>query len=233
MIVDDSGGFLTQRTQPRMALVDTALDGDRLLLGAPGLPPLVLPRRPHTGTRREVTVWRDRCDALSLGLEAAEWLTRFLGVGCELVYMPDETLRAVNPDHAPGRIVSFADGYPFLLASVASLDAINARGAAASMERFRPNLVVDGSPPFAEDGWAALEVGVVRFRVLKPCARCSIVTVDPRSGTVGKEPLQTLAAFRRSGNDVLFGQNLIAETRGRVRVGDACRAEPVTRPHSS
>jgi uncharacterized protein YcbX len=225
MIVDQNGQFLTQRVLPRMALVTTALEGDALRLSAPGCAPLVIAARPETGEARRVVVWDDVCDAISLGREAASWLGSFLETRCELVYMPDSTLRPVDPERAPPDTpVSFADGFPFLLATSASLGELNRRGAGGvEMERFRPNLVVDGDVPFDEDRWAAVEIGTVRFRVVKPCARCSITTVDPRSGAVGKEPLATLATFRRFDGKVMFGQNLIAEGRGIVRVGDPCR----------
>ena len=220
MIVDGAGQFLTQRVLPRMALISVALSSASLRVTGPGMRPLEIPLVPSGGSLRPVQVWRDRCEALSLGPEPARWLSELLGVTCELVYMPEATLRAVDPSFGPGR-VGFADGYPFLLASTASLDDLSRRGASVPMERFRPNIVVDGAPAFAEDHWKRVGIGPVEFRVVKPCARCAITTVDPARGVFsGPEPLRTLAEFRRSEEGVLFGMNLVHEGAGVVSVGD-------------
>lgn len=220
MVVDEAGQFLTQRAFPRMTLVSVALSGGSVRLAAPGMPPLEIPIAPCDGQRRTVRVWRDTCDALSLGPGPARWWSELLGVGCELVYMPDSTVRPVDPTRGPGR-VGFADGYPFLLASTASLDELSRRGASVPMERFRPNIVVVGARAFEEDGWRRVRIGKIEFRVVKPCARCAITTVDPALGAfAGPEPLRTLAEFRRSDEGVLFGMNLVHEDGGLVSVGD-------------
>lgn len=138
--------------------------------------------------------------------------------------MPESTERTVNPAYGRlGDIVSFADGYPFMLLSQASLDDLNARlPVPLPMRRFRPNLMVAGATPFAEDTWKRVRIGNVVFRVAKPCERCIIPTVDPQAGVfAGKEPLRTLATYRKVGSKVLFGQNLIAEGMGVLRVGDS------------
>jgi uncharacterized protein YcbX len=220
MVVDDAGRFLTQRTLPRMSLVSVAIEGDALLLDAPDMDILEVPLRPEQGQPRRVEVWGDRCQVLSLGDASARWFTEFLGVPSSLVYMPNATVRETNPTYGPGR-VGFADAYPFLLASTSSLADLARRGGAVPMERFRPNIVVDGAPAFAEDGWARLRIRDVVFRVVKPCVRCAITTVDPAVGAVaGVEPLRTLATFRRSGDGVLFGMNIVNETVGVVEVGE-------------
>ena len=175
------------------------------------------------GMVRHVTVWRDTVPAHEAGERAAAWLTAFLGTPCRLVRMPESTERAVNPAFGePGDVVSFADGYPFLLIGQASLDDLNARLASPlPMRRFRPNLVVAGAESFAEDTWKRVQIGHIVFRVVKPCARCTIPTVDPEAGVfAGKEPLRTLATFRKFGSKVFFGQNLIAQGTGALRVGD-------------
>jgi uncharacterized protein YcbX len=218
MLVDEHGNMLTQRGLPRLALLHVSPQGERLRLTAPGVS-LEVPMRPTAGSSQQVTVWRDTVGAWSLGPQPE--LSAFLGVDCELVYMPDETDRGVDTEWAPpGFRVSFADGYPYLLTTTASLAELGRRGAPVEMIRFRPNLVVDGTEPFAEDGWKALRIGGVRFLVVKPCARCSIPTVNPETAEVGREPTRTLATFRKVGHKILFGQNLIAEGRGVVRVGD-------------
>lgn len=225
VVTDLNGKFLTQRTLPRMALVTTQLDGEVLRLRAPGMPPLALPIAPVDGAPRIVEVWRDRCDARLVSGEASAWLTQFLATPCELVYMPDDSLRPVDPDYAPGARVSFADGFPFLLASEQSLAELARRGADVPMSRFRPNLVIAGAPPFAEDAWRAIRIGEVRFRVVKPCARCVVTTIDQETAVATHEPLRTLATFRRRDGNVLFGQNLVHDGPGVVRVGDLVTVE--------
>ncbi len=220
MVVDEDGRFLTQRALPRMSLVAAEVAGAALRLSAAGHGTVEVPLRPDAGAARTVQVWRDRCDAVSAGEPAARWLTAFLGRPCELVYMPDETLRATDAAHGPGR-VGFADAYPFLVASTSSLAELARRGADVPMERFRPSLVVDGAPPFAEDGWKRLRVGPVAFRVTTACVRCVVTTVDPELGaTAGDEPLRTLATFRRSPDGVTFGVNAVHEGSGTIRVGE-------------
>lgn len=223
MVVDAADRFVTQRALPRMALIAALLceDGGGLDLAAPGMLPLHVAES-AAGRVRQVTIWRDTVAAHDSGNEAAEWLTAFLGRPCRLVQMPMSTERAVNPAYGqPGDIVSFADGYPFLLIGQASLDDLNSRMASPlPMRRFRPNLVIAGAEPFAEDNWTRIGIGDIVFRVVKPCARCTIPTVDPDAGVfAGKEPLRTLATFRKVGSKVLFGQNLIAEGVGTLHVG--------------
>jgi uncharacterized protein YcbX len=220
MVVDEAGRFLTQRTLPRLALASATPDGDALRLDAPGLPTLRVPLRPGGGERRRVEVWGDVCEAVSLGAAAASWLGALLGTTASLVFMPEATMRATSAKYGPGR-VGFADAFPFLLASTSSLAELARRGGGVPMERFRPNLVIDGAPPFAEDGWRRLRVGEVVFRAVKPCVRCAVTTVDPAKGAfAGVEPLATLATFRRGESGVLFGMNLVNEGQGTVAVGD-------------
>jgi len=223
MIVDDAGRFLTQRTEPRLALVDVAIDPTALWLSAPGAPSLRVPRVADGRARRRVQVWRDEVDAIDCGEAAAAWTSAWLGRPTMLVFMPDDVERRVNPKYAqPHDIVGFADGFPFLLASTSSLDDVNARlHRPVPMERFRPNIVVEGSQAWAEDGWKRIGMGPVAvLRVAKPCERCAITTVDQRTAESGVEPLRTLATFRTSGNAVLFAQNCLLETPGTIAVGD-------------
>ncbi len=223
MVVDSRGRFVTQRSHPEMALIRPALDGERMVLAAPGREPLEIPLEQRPGEAVEVEVWRDRCRGISAGPEAAAWFSGLLGETVRLVRMPPEEIRPVDPRFArPGDRVGFADGYPLHLISRASLDDLNGRlQKPVGMDRFRPNLEVSGCEPFAEDTWGRLEIAGQGFRVAKPCARCVITTVDQATGRRGEEPLRTLATYRRFGNKVLFGQNVIHEGPGVVRVGDA------------
>jgi hypothetical protein len=222
MVVDASGRFLTQRQLPRMALVSTCIDGAGLVLTAPAMPALQLPLE-ASGGPLTVTVWRDTVVADAVGAEADGWLSSFLGLSCRLVRFPAASSRPVDPAYGrAGDETAFADGFPLLLASEGSLAELNRRLArTVPMARFRPNLVVAGAEPFAEDAWRRIRVGGVDFRVAKPCSRCLITTVDPERGEVdGDEPLRALARFRERGNKVYFGQNVIPDGEGLVRVGD-------------
>jgi hypothetical protein len=160
--------------------------------------------------------------ARDAGDEAAEWLGRFLGTSCRLVCLPDDRVRAVDPEFArPGDQVGFADGFPFLVIARASLDDLNARlPEPLSMVRFRPNLVIGGATPYAEDGWRRIRVGALELRLVKPCSRCTVPTVDPATGERGPEPLRTLTGYRRRGNKVYFGQNAVHDGIGELAVGD-------------
>jgi hypothetical protein len=169
-----------------------------------------------------VTVWRDECEAIDEGDGAARWFTDHLGVGVRLVRLANDDARPLGTTAAqPGDRVSFADAYPFLLLSLGSLRHLNSRlNLPVPMDRFRPNIVVDGCKPHAEDGWASIRIGEVDFDVTKPCARCVVTTTDQETGERGREPLQTLASYRTEDGRVLFGQNLVQRGTGTVRVGD-------------
>lgn len=228
LVVDSDGRFMTQRRWPSLARVEVSLLPDGLSVVADGMSMLEIANPVLTGVRREVTVWNDTCTSRSAGPEAAVWFSDLLGVACELVWMPPGEARQVDQKFArPGDRVAFADGFPFLLISQRSLDELNRRlERPVPMDRFRPNIVVDGCAPHAEDGWARITIGDVDFAVVKPCARCIITTTDQRTGRRMEEPLATLARYRTMNRKVLFGQNLVHSGRGVIRVGDACSVEP-------
>jgi len=221
MVVNDKGRFLTQRELPRMVLIRPhVLDGG-LRLTAPGKPSLeVFSLR--DAPPLEVQVWNDRCLARPMGEEADRWLSDFLGIPCHLVEFPEEEHRQVDPSYAAsGDETAFSDGFPFLLISQASLGDLNRRmPRPLPMERFRPNLVVEGCEPYAEDTWKRIRIGDLTFRVVKPCSRCVIPTVNPETGQrEGNEPLKTLMTYRKEGNKVFFGQNLVHDGEGVLEVG--------------
>lgn len=221
LVVRPDGTFLTQRTHPKLALIAPALTPEALHLSAPGLPPLTLPFE-ATGERRVVRIWRDTSDALGVP-SASAWLGELLGEKVELVFMPEDAQRKVEAHGGrDAALVSFADAYPFLLVSRASLADLNSRlQHPLPMNRFRPNLVITGTTPFAEDSWKQIRVGELLLDVVKGCARCAVTTVDQRSGRPdGPEPLKTLATFRRHDGEVWFAQNAVHHAPGRLRVGD-------------
>lgn len=224
VVADSKGRFLTQRQYPRMTLIRVALRGRALELSAPDMAPLSLSRpAADGGERREVTVWRDRVAACDMGDAAAAWLSSYLGAGVRLYYMPDDSVRAVDPQYGrAGDRVGFADGFPVLLIGAASLADLNrALPAPIESRRFRPNIVVAGASPYAEDTWRRLRIGALEFDVVKPCSRCVIPSIDPLTAARQAVVAQVLAAQRRRGDAVYFGQNLIPRGSGEVAVGDA------------
>ena len=222
MLVDETGRFMSQRQSPRMALIGVRFAPDGLIVDAPGMPSLEVPIRPPDGRLRLAQVWDDLVEVSPLGGEADLWFGQFLGVRCRLLYLPDGSLRPVDPDYGRAEDqVGLADAFPFHLISENSLAELNTRlEQPVPMNRFRPNLVVGGCEPFAEDGWKEVRIGPIKLHVVKPCARCAITTVDQRTAAKTKEPLRTLATFRREGNKVLFGQNLVHDGKGILRAGN-------------
>ena len=223
MLINPSGEFLSQRTHPRLALVTPEIEGDTLSVTAPGMPVLRLPLQPKDSVRCRVVVWRDMCSASWLGEEAASWFSEVLACACSVVHMADSVVRPADPDFAPPETrVSFADAFPFLIISEESLTDLNSRLAEPiPMNRFRPNVVVAGGEPYCEDRWRGIRIGEVPMQVVKPCGRCVVTTTDQLTAERGKEPLSTLATYRKRGGEVVFGQNAVHERTGRLRVGDA------------
>jgi uncharacterized protein len=222
MVVDAAGAFVTQRELPELARVEVAVEGSALCLGAPGADGLRV-EEPRGGAAREVEVWGDVCAAVDAGPEAAAWLTARLGRPLSLVHLPDDALRTVDERFATGHRVGFADAYPYLVVGEASVADVAAHGGAGDARRFRPNIVIAGAAPFAEDGWRVIEAGGVRLELVKPCARCAIVDVDPGRGVRDPGTLAALSRYRALGNKVLFGQNAVAAATGTLRVGDEVR----------
>lgn len=225
MLVEASGRFMTQREHPRMGLIDVALDGSSLLVSASGMGALSIDMNAASDTRQCI-VWNDAVELETVSVDADRWFSDFLGVGCSLMRMPPSTERVVDRTYSPARrLVTLADGFPMLLIGMGSLEQLNemlrTRGeAAVPMQRFRPNIVVSNTRPHEEDEWTSIRIGDVPCDVVKPCARCAITTVDPRTGVAGKEPLRTLSEYRKVGSKVMFGQNVIHAARGTIRLGD-------------
>ena len=221
MIVDVNGRFVTQRELPELALVTTAIENDAIVLRRAGHGACVLPLEQAFGAELEVRVWDHSGPALRHDTGSA-WLSAAVGRPLQLVFMPESHRRQVNPARArPGDVVSFADGYPFLVISEASLSELNSRlETPVVMERFRPSIVVTGVPAFAEDSFRHVRFGNVGFRGVKRCERCAVTTVDPETGVRGQEPLRTLATYRREDGKVWFGMNLIHDGEGELSIGD-------------
>ncbi len=222
MVVDKNLNFISQRNFPRLATVKVELTNDHLLMYAPDLPHFRVPIFCEKILVKNVRIWNDICMAYSCGKEPAEWFSTLLKTECRLVFMPDVSNRPVNASVSPlQKQVSFADSFPFLIISEASLHDLNGRlPAPLPMNRFRPNLVITGCSPYSEDDWKTVQIGSLRLHVVSPCSRCVITTVDQDTGEAGKEPLRALATYRRKGDKVLFGQNAVHENETKIAVGD-------------
>jgi uncharacterized protein YcbX len=227
MVIDTNGRFVTQREHAQMANLAARIDADRLLLSRPregqgeGATECAVPLEVD-GPERDVVVWKDTVRAIDAGDEPARFLSDALSLDVRLVRMPSSTRRAVDPRYATkGELVSFADGFPFLLITDGSLAALNARlDTKVDARRFRPNLVIEGAGPFAEETWREIRIRSIRFFVAKHCSRCTIVNVDPDTGVRGLEPLAALADLNKRDRQVFFGENLFAEGEGEIAEGD-------------
>ncbi len=229
MLIDEQNRFLTQRQEARMALVDVTLSNEGLQLDVTGMDSCQVPLQPQTSERVEVRVWNDQVSAQLVDPAIDEWFSRFLKRRCRLVFMPGDTTRLIDQDFKISQHdqVGFADGFPFLLISEASLNDLNERlmqkgETAVPMHRFRPNLVISGCSPYEEDGWNTVHIGGTRFHVVKPCSRCIIPTINRDTAEKGNEPVRTLMEYRKRYNKIYFGQNLVHDCQpgSRITTGD-------------
>ncbi|MGZ9223406.1 MAG: MOSC domain-containing protein [Anaerolineales bacterium] len=221
MVVTPEGEFLTQREHPRLALVIPRLDNGTLTLSASDFDSTQLAVQ-STGTPWPVNIWKSEgVQAIDQGNEAAQWFSAWLGTPVRLVHIADGYLRRINEKYVVSSDdhTGFADGYPILLASEASLQDLNSRlETPVPMNRFRPNLVVKGCGAFAEDTWTRVRIGKVELAVVKPCDRCVVTTIDKETLERSKEPLKTLGKYRKHELGAIFGQNVIPLNEGRLRL---------------
>jgi uncharacterized protein YcbX len=230
LLVDERNRFMTQRQQPELALLTVAPAYNGFLIShrqRPDSLPLFIPFEATPDRTLFVTVWDDILWAWRGTPEADEWLAEALGRPCRLVYMSDMVRRDVEPALNPeGQLVSFADGYPFLLAGEVALADLNSRLAEpVPMNRFRPNLVFEGGAAYEDDQWEQFQIGDLPFRAVRGCGRCVLTTIDQataQKNPVG-DPLRALATYRKVENSTLFGQNVTGPGHGRLRVGDVVR----------
>ncbi len=221
MVATLSGDMITARKSPKMVKVKAALIADGIVLSYEDKACLVLKYAQFNMAEASSTVWGDTFIAYTTTEQANAWFSDVLGQPVQLLFTGEQSNR-LRPKISQN--VSFADGYPLLVISEASLQALNERSSEHhTMDQFRTNLVVSNTEAFAEDGWKRIRIGEVEFEAVKPCARCILTTVDPKSATFSesKEPLVTMAKFRadETGN-VYFGQNLVARNEGIISVGD-------------
>jgi len=222
VLTDLKGKFITARTKPTLCLVQASLTAQGIILTAPHMPNIAINYQDLSNHYQPVTVWKDEINSQHCNPNIDKWFSDYLGVGCKLYFFGEQSKRSVaNAD----KQVGFADGYPLLLISQASLNDLNNRidNDEILMSQFRPNIVVDDTEAFAEDSWHHIQIGEVQFEVVKPCSRCVLTTVDPKTGirNESREPLSTLKQYRRvSRGEVMFGQNLIALNQGQIKQGD-------------
>jgi len=221
MLVDENNQFLTQRVHAAMALFKTAMHEDGIVVRYSEKGEITIPFQ-SSGDMLQANVWNDEVQVQEVSKAHNEWFSACLGMPCKLVQFPEDHVRKVDPDYAIANDqTSLSDGYPVLLIGQASLDDLNSRlEQAVSINRFRPNIVVQGSVPFEEDNWKMFSIGHAKFAGVKPCARCVMTTVDQETAAKGEEPLRTLSTYRKMGNKVMFGQNLLVVQPGQIAVGD-------------
>eukprot|EP00250_Pteridium_aquilinum_P011382 c20027_g1_i1 orf=420-1337(-) len=236
LVVNSKGRMLTQRVEPRLALVEVhlseeALNGQwdslpldaALSVCAPGMELLRVPLAAVAPRRKieQASIWDWTGSALDEGPIAAEWFTRYLGKACRLVRFDTENeTRATDPAYAEGFSTTFSDGFPFLIISQSSLDALNKKlTESLPISRFRPNILVQGCEPFTEDLWETFTISDLKFHGVKLCSRCKVTTIDQETAEEGSEPLRTLQSFRagkfmslpKGKAKVFFGQNVVCE----------------------
>lgn len=222
MAVNAKNRFLSQRQFPLMCLIKTQLTDKELILTAPEKEPLIINLNNHGQKEQSVVVWKDQVNAFDCGPEAASWISGYLGVDCRLMSMPSKMERLVDKDYASNNeTVSFADGFPSLIISQASLDSFNTKlEQPISMAHFRPNIVISDCPAYAEDEWRAIKINGITFSLVKPCSRCIIPTIEPNSGNKRMDIAKAMSTHRRRGNATYFGQNALHSTQGEICVGD-------------
>ncbi|MFA6083088.1 MOSC domain-containing protein [Mucilaginibacter sp.] len=223
MLIDENNRFLSQRENAQMALFKPGLQSDAIKVTYSADNSFIhIPFTPLKQDIVQVTIWDDTCTGQYVSDEVDAWFTQKLGINCRLVYMADDSYRPTDPRYTTeGTITSFADAYPLLLIGQASLDDLNSRLAVAlPMNRFRPNIVFTGGEPYSEDIMQHIIINGIDIYGVKLCARCIMTTIDQVTAQKSKEPLKTLAGYRRKGNKILFGQNLANMGVGILNIGD-------------
>ncbi len=223
MLIDESNRFMTQRETPAMCLFKPAIHKNGLEIShLPSMEKLVIHHDECMGEEFAVTVWDDVVQAQMVSIAANQWFSRLLNKPCRLVKMTTNTQRKTDVRYASKQEqMSFADSFPVLMIGEAALNDLNSKlDIPIDMNRFRPNIVFKGGEAFAEDKWKDIDIGSTQMRVCKPCARCAITTINQQTAVLGKEPLKTLATYRKVNNKIMFGQNVLVLNPGTISIGD-------------
>ncbi|MCF6287998.1 MAG: MOSC domain-containing protein [Proteobacteria bacterium] len=210
MIVDENGNFLSQRTIAKMATIKTYINNDQLQLQYKN-DSITIPKVDTSNLHREVSVWNDTFNAATISPKVDKWLSKILEQDCHLVYMHEHVARQINPESAPlGHNVSFADAYPILMISQASLNDLNNRlETPVNINRFRGNIIVAGCPAFAEDEWQAFAINHTQFNTVKKCSRCIMPSINQQTGVQDQlKMLAILNSYRKFNQKIKFGQNI-------------------------
>lgn len=227
MLIDENGKFITQRQSPLMALIHVSDDSEMLHFsyqspqsGTALVCSLPWPKFSYEGDVALAKVWADEVETQLIDHEINTWLSDILSRKVQLVFINDQTHRQVDLDYAnKGDRTGFADGFPLLLVSQASIDFLaKASGVPLTAQNFRPNIVVQGCEAFAEDQWEKIRIGEIEFDVVKPCSRCVIPTIDLKTAEKKKQVMMTMLEHRKQGKKVYVGQNLIHRGLGNINV---------------
>lgn len=211
MIVDNNGKFISQRESCKMATINTAIKDDELVLSHNNSE-ITVPSIDDGCDELLVSIWSDTFKATHVSQLVDKWLTDILGQDCQLVYMDDTVQRQIDVDFAPkGQNVSFADAYPILVISQASIDDLNAKlDILVNINRFRANIIVSGTKPFAEDNWNDLSINSLKYKAVKLCSRCIIPSINQETGEQDQvKMLAVLNRYRKIDKKIKFGQNII------------------------
>lgn len=226
MLIDEDHNFLSQRKYPRLSLLNLEHKNHSFLIRDPDnrLPELILPDTPSsTGPIIEAQIWDDVCSVIAFKREASLWFTEYLKTPVQLVYQPILGLRKVDSRYGlPDDEVSLSDGYPYLITTTASLHKINKwTGLPYTIERFRPNIIIENQLAFEEDEWNTITIAGIPFRLPKKCARCKMITIDPKTAEINTDYSKLLAKYRMFNNKIIFGKNACVDRYNEIiKIGD-------------
>jgi uncharacterized protein len=223
LLVDENKIFMTQRDFPHMALLNPKFGKNGFdIFNKKDNSSAFIPFETNFTEIINVQIWNDHCRAVRVSEDIDTWFSNALNIRCSLVFMPNDERRIVEKDYIEeDHIVSFADAYPFLIIGQSSLDDLNLRlETRLPMNRFRPNFVFTGGKPYEEDDWKDFKIADIKFKAVKPCARCVITTTNQDTGERRNEPLKTFSEYRKVDNKVLFGMNVICKSTGKISVGN-------------
>ena len=223
MIVNENNEYITQREYPQMSQFEVKLNGTHLFLkNLSSSSEIEFDGTTHTETTIEVKIWNDQCNAFEMPQGINDWLRRELQIDCKMVRIKNTRQRQIDLNFAPPeQYTTFTDGFPFLLISEESLALLNSKlDEEIEMERFRPNFVISGGDAHVEDNMGKWTIGTASFEAVKLCSRCVVTTIHLETAKKSKEPLKTLAKYRRFENKIMFGQNLLYTSGNQLQVGD-------------
>lgn len=224
LLVDENNRFITQRQHAQLALIDTSILDEHLELRHRISGQIIhVSLQVQTTDKQQISIWDDVVECVRVSDDVDSALKQMTGLNCSLFFQPNESIRAVDANYAitHKEQISMADGYPILMISEESLADLNSRlKEPIEMQRFRPNIVISGVNPYQEDELKSVRIGTTKLYGVKPCGRCVLTTIDPKTATKGSEPLKTLATYRRVDNKINFGQNFVVHQPGVIKVGD-------------